>query len=470
MGKVVANGTGRSCGVIILYNNDTFEAVSTETDIDGRYIIAILKDKKSDRLLLLTNIYAPNDFNESITFFNTVFDKIEGLKEAHVDENGLNANLEICLVGDFNFVVDETQCYKRLHTIQEKRLSRLVSNRLDTLSLIDTIGFDTDVAKHTWTARGICSRLDRIYCDQNLYNKIFALNKSWGVTKSDHASVSILFNQATYSRGPGIKGLKTVYLKNETFTSNIRQELQAWVENTPEAWDPHQKWEYCKVGLYTVASKQGTKYTSLQHVRKAELIKELTKLKLSIANESRPRFISITNQKIAALEYELNDIHEIEAESLFLQSGVKWREEGERSSKYFLGLVNKKRQETTVTQMYNREGVLCNSIQGILEIAKNFYEQLYRKMPTRNESELLDSFFAYSPKLSDAKANTLEERITAEELKNTLKTCKDSSPGPDGIPYSYYKEFEDILIEPLLKSWYFSLEKGELPPHNPKRA
>jgi exonuclease III len=324
MGKVVANGTGRSCGVIILYNNDTFEAVSTETDIDGRYIIAILKDKKSDRLLLLTNIYAPNDFNESITFFNTVFDKIEGLKEAHVDENGLNANLEICLVGDFNFVVDETQCYKRLHTIQEKRLSRLVSNRLDTLSLIDTIGFDTDVAKHTWTARGICSRLDRTYCDQNLYNKIFALNKSWGVTKSDHASVSILYNQATYSRGPGIKGLKTVYLKNETFTSNIRQELQAWVENTPEAWDPHQKWEYCKVGLYTVASKQGTKYTSLQHVRKAELIKELTKLKLSIANESRPRFISITNQKIAALEYELNDIHEIEAESLFLQSGVKW--------------------------------------------------------------------------------------------------------------------------------------------------
>jgi exonuclease III len=132
-------------------------------------------------------VYAPNDFNESTIFFNTVFDKIEQLKTSNLDENGINANLDICVVGDFNFVVDESQCFRRLHTIQEKRLSNLVSNRLETLELIDTIDFDTNVAKHTWTSRGICSRLDRIYCNQTLYNKIFTLNKSWGVAKSDHA-------------------------------------------------------------------------------------------------------------------------------------------------------------------------------------------------------------------------------------------------------------------------------------------
>jgi exonuclease III len=464
MGKINANGTGRSCGVIILYNNNDWECSNYETDPDGRYIIAVLKDKKTDRIMLITNVYAPNNFNESITFFNGVFDNIEQNLD-DIRRNNLNIqSLEICLLGDFNFVINENECRNRAHTASEKRLSSIVTERLDGLGLHDTICFDKDKASHTWTSRGICSRLDRIYCNQFLLNRVFSLEKTWGLAKSDHALVNISYAHITEQRGPGIKGLRPLFLKNQVFVENVRIELLDWVNSTPADWTPHQKWEFCKVGLNTAVGKHTCKQVSLQKQRKSALIKNLTNLKLSIANPTSQDRLAALNQKISAIEAELEDMYEQEAESLFMQSGLKWREEGEKSSKYFLGLVNKRREESTVIQMYDRNGSLVNSVHGILDIARSFYENLYSKVQPATNTRLLESFFTHVPTLNEDEANMLDEPITIDELKQTLKTCKDSSPGPDGIPYSYYKKFDNILLPILLKSWEFSLETGSLPP------
>jgi exonuclease III len=391
MGKIVANGTGRSCGVIMLFNNDLWEIINEEVDPDGRYTVATLSDRKNNRRLLITNIYAPNDFNDSITFFNNVFDYIErAIDLVAVNERD---NLELCLLGDFNFVVDETQCYRRAHTNNEKRLSRFVAQKLDMMALVDTMMYDTSKSTHTWSARGICSRLDCIYCNPQLINKIFNLEKTWGVARSDHAMVSILYKQLTEQRGPGIKGLKPTYLKNPVFVENVRKELEIWIAGITEEWTPHQKWDFCKVGLYSIASSLSHKMTSSQNNRKAFLIKELTELKINIASPLNLDKLSALNQKICAYEAELNDIHELEAESLFLQSGLKWREEGEKSSKYFLGLINKKRQESTISQMYNENGTLISTVKGILDIAQQFYENLYSKVNVSSSTALLDEFF-----------------------------------------------------------------------------
>jgi hypothetical protein len=40
---------------------------------------------------------------------------------------------------------------------------------------------------------------------------------------------------------------------------------------------------------------------------------------------------------------------------------------------------------------------------------------------------------------------------------------KDSSPGEDGIPYSFYKSYIDILGTHMIKAWEYSLELGILP-------
>jgi hypothetical protein len=177
------------------------------------------------------------------------------------------------------------------------------------------------------------------------------------------------------------------------FVENVRKELEIWIAGITEEWTPHQKWDFCKVGLYSIASSLSHKMTSSQNNRKAFLIKELTELKINIASPLNLDKLSALNQKICAYEAELNDIHELEAESLFLQSGLKWREEGEKSSKYFLGLINKKRQESTISQMYNENGTLISTVKGILDIAQQFYENLYSKVNVSSSTALLDEFF-----------------------------------------------------------------------------
>ena len=44
-----------------------------------------------------------------------------------------------------------------------------------------------------------------------------------------------------------------------------------------------------------------------------------------------------------------------------------------------------------------------------------------------------------------------------------LKSCKDSTPGLDGIPYSYYKVFGNELLPLVLEAWEYSNITGSLP-------
>ena len=74
-------------------------------------------------------------------------------------------------------------------------------------------------------------------------------------------------------------------------------------------------------------------------------------------------------------------------------------------------------------------------------------------MPDPN---LLENVIKCTKKESDA----LVKPILPDELWNTLKTCKDSSPGPDGIPYSVYKAFWPVLGKSLTDSYNYSIEMG----------
>ena len=73
------------------------------------------------------------------------------------------------------------------------------------------------------------------------------------------------------------------------------------------------------------------------------------------------------------------------------------------------------------------------------------------------------SFFQHCPKLSREASADLDKEITLEDLNTALKTCKDSTPGLDGIPYSYYKTFAKYLLPILLELWKYTRVTNQLP-------
>ena len=82
-----------SAGVCILFNNNfQFEIIRQFSDQEGRYIIIDMKI--DNKILILVNIYAPN--NDNPTFFQNLLDQILSFECE-----------EVIMGGDFNLVMDD---------------------------------------------------------------------------------------------------------------------------------------------------------------------------------------------------------------------------------------------------------------------------------------------------------------------------------------------------------------------------
>ena len=86
-------------------------------------------------------------------------------------------------------------------------------------------------------------------------------------------------------------------------------------------------------------------------------------------------------------------------------------------------------------------------------------KKFYDKYPTNH----IDNFYEHCPSLSTVAQRDISLPLTIGNLKEALKSCKDSTPGLDGIPYSYYKIFSNELLPLVLSSWEYSNVTGSLP-------
>jgi hypothetical protein len=84
--------------------------------------------------------------------------------------------------------------------------------------------------------------------------------------------------------------------------------------------------------------------------------------------------------------------------------------------------------------------------------------------PINPEIEIEQAFFQHVERVPNHIAESLTKELTKEELYETLRTCSDSAPGPDGIPYSYYKHLWHIFGDVLVNAWKESTEQNKLPP------
>ena len=100
-------------------------------------------------------------------------------------------------------------------------------------------------------------------------------------------------------------------------------------------------------------------------------------------------------------------------------AGIKWREEGERSTKFFLNALKSREAMAMLDYIQTENGPIVNQ-KDIMEYAKEFYEDLYAATETLSDN----NFFKNCPKLSEQSFRVLENDTTLVELKMTLKHVK----------------------------------------------
>nr|GEX22641.1 hypothetical protein [Tanacetum cinerariifolium] len=128
------------------------------------------------------------------------------------------------------------------------------------------------------------------------------------------------------------------------------------------------------------------------------------------------------------LAMDLDTINKKEALDLAQKAKVRWAIEGDENSKYYHGIVNKKRRQLAIKGVLKEGDWIDNPTCVKIEFFHHFSNQF--SLPDWSRIPLVDQFPSL---LSLELANDLEVDVTSDEIKKGVwDGGPDKSPGPDG--------------------------------------
>ena len=152
----------------------------------------------------------------------------------------------------------------------------------------------------------------------------------------------------------------------------------------------------------------------------------------------------IDGGRVCILEVYKNVLHEIlllgkaDAEGARLHARVRWAEEGEMSSHFFLRQERRKGAGSWVSAIRRPDVSLATSISAICASCVDFYSDLFTadQVDLSAQDSLLGCLSAKLP--SEASA-TCKGLLTLDEVFMALEgMALDKSPGSDGLPAEFY--------------------------------
>ena len=152
-----------------------------------------------------------------------------------------------------------------------------------------------------------------------------------------------------------------------------------------------------------------------------------------------------------------------DAQGAKVRSRVKWAEEGEASSRYFLRLERKRGAHDWFSAMRSSDGSVVSDLDGICNSWVEFYTSLFtaEEVDLSVQESLLSNVSAC---LSSEQASLCEGYLMVEEVFAALNgMAKGKAPGSDGLPMEFYVAFWDVLGADLLEVLNASLDLGSLP-------
>ena len=378
----------------------------------------------------------------------------------------------IC-VGDFNTCIATVDSINRNKNQNEIILADVIMNNNEVADLVDAYRTKHSNNGFTWKRGEIYSRLDYIFVSRSISTNITCATNNWAFERSDHAAVIITLTfQSEKCKGPGIVKVNVNILKDPFVSKQVGEEIEKMMNQASEEWNPHQRLEFLKVAIRTVFGEKTCQ------VRR-ELNEELKESEMSVHHMEELKIRIIQNKNISEIirkekcdridkgilqqRSELDTLRKKINDNLKFESAAKWFEHGEKSNKFFLNLNKKIQPQKIITNIRNEDKEF-NSQKEVIEGITEFYKDLYEEK-VKNPSED-KKFYEHCPKISEEHCRMMESKMEINELKAALMTCEDSSPGPDGIPYSVYKKYWNFMGPIITEAWNYSTEKQNLPSSN----
>ena len=429
-------------------------------------------EKMHDRILALTvtldennltifNVYAPSTNNDVTSFIAHLSEKVN---ECH--------SFFKMVCGDFNTVIDN-----KLDIISgEKHLSSLVKsfNKFkDECSLTDVWrSFNPETKEYTWSRKSIgafvARRLDYIFLNDNAMNKASETN-IFSVATSDHRGVYVNLKCTDSSRGPGYYKFNNTLLRDKIYVEKMNGFIDTCLVNLVNE-NPQQKWELLKLKIKE-ETMQYSKYRSMKTKNNnLQKIHQLNNIEAQLSQDPNSNELQRKRDNLK-LEQEIYEQERFK--SAQTRARVKWIQEGEKNTKYFLNLEKTRANAKLFPSIVLDSGVTVTNQHEILNAQRNYYTHLYSNSNEPNNSNnhndtipnRLEEFLqgCDKPKLTEEEKENCEGNITINEATTALKGMKNgSSPGQDGLTTEFLKFFWLKLRDTLVESFNYSFEQGSL--------
>ncbi len=443
-----AHGSSNSKGCCILVREEVdFKPVSIKADRDGRFLI--MKCKITSDPVTIVNVYAPNKDLEYVEFMHNLDDTL-----SMIDVSNLN---DIIIGGDWNVVRnDELDKLGGSITLKPNG-NNCIEMLMSKFNLNDVWRIkNPQVKRYSWRQCNplIQCRLDYWLISDSMFDKVTNADIIPSI-RSDHSAITLEFqNIPNLRKGPSFWKFNCSLLSDVNYVTEMRNKLREWIDND-ETDDEQLKWELLKYKIrkFTCNFSKRKKDETLQ--RQKTLEHELCELERNLMKE---RDIS----RYKEVKNELEKIDDEKIKGAIIRSKVQWYEEGEKSTKYFLGLEKNRSIKKHVQKLTLSNGETTTCPKEIMNIATSYYRDLYSYKHSNFDCDS-EKIFEHIKTLDNVDQEECEGNITTQECLNVInKLSKNKSPGNDGINAEFYSFFWPEISECFVASFNAGLHKGEL--------
>ncbi|GJR97182.1 RNA-directed DNA polymerase, eukaryota [Tanacetum coccineum] len=156
---------------------------------------------------------------------------------------------------------------------------------------------------------------------------------------------------------------------------------------------------------------------------------------------------------------KLFDINQLENRDSIQKSKIQWAIEGDENSKFFHGIVNKKRSIMSIRGVFV-DGSWCSDPSSVKDAFKRHFEARF-KQP---HGERLTLNFNFDKRLCTDQVEDLDRPVSRDEIRKAVWSCgENKSPGPDGFTFEFFRKYWLIVGADFAAAVEQFFDKGILP-------
>nr|GEU63590.1 RNA-directed DNA polymerase, eukaryota [Tanacetum cinerariifolium] len=195
---------------------------------------------------------------------------------------------------------------------------------------------------------------------------------------------------------------------------------------------------------------------SLSIRSKRDIVNELGEIDKELDNG----LISETNiLRRLELKSKLLNINDMESKDYIQKAKVTWAIESDKNSKFFHGIINKKRSQLAIQGIFV-DGTWCTEPCTIKQMFVKHFEARFKE-PGLHRFKIN---FQFPKRLIQIQADDLERVVSRDEIRLAVWNCGDNkSPGPDGYSFEFLKKYWDTIGPDLCEAVEYFFGNGSFP-------